>query len=122
MSDKIEDLELRTSKLLRGGVIVAGILIAIGWTTTWNTTSGSLFNFKTYDQISLVDTLQLHIRNGNWGILVCYLGLGTLISLPLIRVLLTMVLFIKQKEIILAFISLAVLLALLVSMALGIDL
>jgi len=122
MSDQLEALEIKTSKFLRAGVVVAGILIAIGWIGNWNSSTDPLFTFKTYDQISLFDILRLHIRNGDWSVLICYSGLATLISLPLIRVLLTMVLFIKQKEIILATISFAVLLGLLISMALGIDL
>lgn len=122
MSDQLEALEIKTSKFLRAGVVVAGILIAIGWVGNWNSSTDPLFTFKTYDQISLFDILRLHIRNGDWSVLICYSGLATLISLPLIRVLLTMVLFIKQKEIILATISFAVLLGLLISMALGIDL
>lgn len=122
MSDQLEALEIKTSKFLRMGVIVAGILIGTGWVGTWNSSTDPLFSFKIYDQIPLIDVLQLHIRNGNWSVLVCYLGLLTLISLPFIRVLLTMVLFIKQKEIVLATISFAVLLGLMISMALGIDL
>lgn len=122
MSDQLEALEIKTSKFLRAGVIVAGILIAIGWIGNWNFSTDPLFNFKTYDQIPLFDILQLHLRNGDWSVLTCYLGLATLISLPLIRVFLTMILFIKQKEIVLATISFAVLLGLVISMALGIDL
>jgi uncharacterized membrane protein len=117
----IESLELRIGKFLRIGVIFAGSLMLIGWLSKFNFTVNSLYVFDTYDQIPLKDILAFHYIRKDWGTLVSYLGLTTLISLPVIRVFLTTIIFIKQKEFALAAIAFVVLLALFFSMALGIE-
>ncbi len=121
MKENIEDLEYRIAKFLRYGVILAGIVILSGWLTLFKF-SNTFYTFKFYDKLPLIDIIPFHIYRGNWGILLAYLGLIILISLPLIRVVLTAVLFIKQKEYTLATIAIIVSISLIFSMLLGIEL
>lgn len=120
--DELESLELKISKFLRIGVLAAGFLMLIGWLTQviFNGTSFELL--KTYHEISFNETLKIAINNNSWTELIAYLGLITLISLPIIRVFLTAILFVKQKEYILAGVASFVLIALLISFSLGIEL
>jgi uncharacterized membrane protein len=120
--NEIESLELKIAKFLRVGVIVAGIIMFAGWITQFQLTGNPFFNFETYDKIPLIELLQFHLYRKHWGVLLSYAGLFSLISLPLIRVLLTAILFLKQKEFILALIAFTVLIGLLISMSLGIEL
>lgn len=118
----IENLELKIAKFLRVGVAVAGVLMFIGWAMQIKWSGDPFFNFKHYDQIPLKDMIEFAIYRKQWGILVSYTGLVTLISLPVIRVVLTAYLFLRQKEKILAGIAAIVLVGLIVSMTLGIEL
>lgn len=120
--NELENLELKISKLLRWGVIFAGVLMLVGWVSQINLLGNPFFNFKQYDHIPLNDLLKLHYYHKHWGVLISYAGLAALISLPLIRVFLTAIIFIKQKEFALAMIAMVVLIGLIVSMSLGIEL
>jgi uncharacterized membrane protein len=120
--NQIETLELKIAKFLRGGVFLAGAIMFVGWIwkTKWN--GNPFFNFESYDRIPFTQMLQHHFYRGDWGTLVSYAGLLILISLPLIRVILTAILFVKQKEYALAGIALIVLSGLTASILLGIEL
>jgi uncharacterized membrane protein len=120
--NEIESLELRISRFLRIGVIISGILIFAGWITQLKLRGNPFYYFNVYDPIPLQDLVQFYVFRKNYGALTIYAGLALLISLPLIRVLLTFVLFLKQKEFALAAIALVVLMGLVLSMGLGIDL
>ncbi len=119
---ELENLELKISKFLRYGVLVAGAFLAVGWISQFSLTENPYEFFTSYDNIPLQDIIQLYIRNKEWGILISYVGLALLISLPLIRVFLTAFLFIKQKEYHLAAIASLVLICLVISFSFGIDL
>lgn len=120
-NNEIESLELKIAKFLRGGVFLAGIVMLIGWVWKFKWSGNPFFNFETYDRIPLPDLIKQHIFLKDWALLVSYGGLLILISLPLIRVLLTGILFIKQKEYVLAGIAFTVLCGLTASMLLGIE-
>jgi uncharacterized membrane protein len=119
--NQIESLELKIAKFLRVGVIIAGVLMLIGWLIQVKFISNPFYVFDTYDQIPFVDLVRYHIYRKNYGVLLSYTGLIALISLPIIRVFLTAILFIKQQEFKLALIAMAVLIGLILSMALGIQ-
>lgn len=119
---ELENLELKISKFLRYGVLVAGFFLAIGWISQFSLTENPYEHFKFYDYLPLQDILKHYVQHKQWGILISYVGLGLLISLPLIRVMLTAFLFIKQKEYHLAAIASLVLICLLISFSFGIDL
>lgn len=121
-ADNELDLELRISKFLRAGVVVAGILMLIGWLSNLILHGSNFESLKVYESISLGDSLRAAVNAGAWGDLCAYFGLLTLISLPLIRVFLTSIIFLKEKEYVLAGIAGFVLIALIVSCSLGIDL
>lgn len=117
----IESLELKISKFLRAGVYLAGAVMFVGWVWKFKWSGNPFFNFEVYDRIPFIDLIKQHIYLKDWGILVSYAGLLILISLPLIRVLLTGILFIRQKEYTLAGIAFIVLSGLTASMLLGIE-
>ena len=117
----IEVLELRIAKLLRIGVLISAILMLAGFIMQFKFAGNTLFNFTIYDEISLADLLEFNFRKKNWAPLISYSGLIVLISLPLIRVLLTIYLFIRQKEFPLAIIAFLVFIGLIISMSLGIE-
>lgn len=118
----IESLELKISKFLRAGVIVACILLLAGWISQIKFSGSTFYNFQIYGEIPLNELLEYYIRRKEWGVLIAYSGLVILISLPMIRVFLTAFLFLRQKEYVLAGIASIVLISLIVSMLLGIDL
>lgn len=120
--EKLLSLELKIALLLRWGVMAAGALMLIGWMTLLDFSHNPLAAFHEYKGESLKHGLQTALDNGAWGLLVAYLGLGLLISLPLLRVLMTAVLFVKQKERVLAAIAFFVFAALILSFTLGIEL
>ncbi len=120
--NELQSLELKIAKFLRWGVVFSGVVLLIGWIMQFKLSGDPFFTFQTYDQIPFLDLLKHHIQHRNWSHLISYAGLLMLISLPLIRVLLTAFLFIKQKDFILALIALVVFLGLVSSMFLGIEL
>lgn len=120
--DQLESLELKISKFLRLGVLVAGIFMLIGWLSHTFTQPDNFELLKTYHDSTLSETLRMAYAEGAWGTLISYLGLVILIALPITRVFLTAVLFLKQKEYLLAGIAGFVLVALIVSFSLGIEL
>lgn len=121
-NDQLLSLELRISLLLRWGVLLAGAFLLVGWVTLLDFSQNPLAAFHEYKGESLKQSLQTAVDNGQWGLLVAYLGLVLLISLPLLRVLMTAILFVKQKEKVLAVIAFFVFAALILSFSLGIEL
>lgn len=117
----IEDLELRISKVLRIGVLISGLMLLVGWALTAIDGGSSLFIFKDYDQLALNVQLAIALKNNQWGILISFVGLATLILLPVTRVALTAILFFYQKEYKIGFIALFVLFLLTTSFFLGIK-
>lgn len=119
--NNLETLELRIAKVLRIGVIFSGLLMLTGFIMQFRWSANALFNFTVYDPIPFVDLLEMNFKWQRIGPLVSYAGLIALISLPLIRVILTTYLFIRQKEYLLASIALVVFIGLMTSMALGLK-
>lgn len=115
------ELEIKIAYFLRYGVFIAGCFMFVGWGMNFKFSGDPYFGFSIYDQIPLPDLVEYYLRRKNYGALISYSGLAMLIALPLIRVLLTMVLFLKQKERTLAVIALIVFLGLLLSLFLGIE-
>jgi uncharacterized membrane protein len=120
--DQLLSLELRISVLLRWGVLLAGAFMLIGWASMLDFTQNPLAAFHDYKSESLKDSLHSAVSHQQWGLLIAYAGLALLISLPLLRVLMTAILFIKQKEKVLAAIAFFVFATLILSFSLGIEL
>jgi uncharacterized membrane protein len=120
--DKLLSLELRISLLLRWGVLLAGAFMLIGWASMLDFTQNPLAAFQDYKSESLHESLLNALTQNQWGLLIAYAGLTILISLPLLRVLMTAVLFVKQKETVLAAIAFFVFATLILSFSLGIEL
>lgn len=121
-NDELLSLELKISILLRWGVLTAGALMMIGWATMLDFSQNPLAAFHDYKGESFEHSLQNAFENQQWGLLVAYAGLIVLIALPLLRVLLTGILFVKQKEKALAAIAFFVFAILILSFSLGIEL
>lgn len=119
--DEINRLELIISHLLRIGVMVAGSLLAIGWIWMWLNGRDISQNLRDYNPQAFTDTLQWAFIMKDRAVLMSLLGLVFLVMLPVIRVFLTAVLFLWQKEFRLALMAFLVFAALVVSFSLGID-
>ncbi len=119
--DKVEDLELKISKFLRAGILVAGFFILAGWLVRFKWSENPFLRFQHYERTSFFDMAEIHFMSEDWAFFLSYSGLFILISLPIIRVMLTGILFFKQKEKILGSVAFAVLFFLLLSFGLGFE-
>lgn len=120
--DQIEKLELKISYFLRWGVIISGTLMLIGLSLMLFETGESFLGFKIYSEISFKQTILMSWDSKDYAKLISFSGLIVLISLPLLRILLTAVLFFKQKELVLASIATGVFFTLIASFFLGLEL
>lgn len=117
----VERMELKISRFLRWGVIGSGVVIATGWILSFKPEPDPFAHLQTYQQLKLADSLQIQFLLENWGKLIAYMGLGMLISLPVIRVILSVILLMKTKEKTMALIGATVLVGLILSFSLGIE-
>ncbi|KYG63721.1 hypothetical protein AZI86_12920 [Bdellovibrio bacteriovorus] len=115
-------LELIVSQLLRLGVLIAGALLFIGWVWMWINGNDISGNLKEYNPTTFTDTLQWAVIMQDRALLTTMMGLVILVTLPVVRVLLTAILFIKQKDYRLAIMAIFVFAFLCSSFFLGIDL
>lgn len=120
--DALHRLELITSHLLRVGVLIAGVFLLIGWVWLWIKNGDSLQNFQTYEPTGLIESIHWSLVNNDRAMMVSIVGMVLLVLLPVARVFMTGVLFIKQKDYILALMAFLVFIALVASCFLGIDL
>lgn len=117
--NKAYELELLIAKFLRVGVFFCGGLIFAGWIMNLKWDANPFFVYKDYDPIPFWELINFYIRSKNIGGIVSFAGLAGLVSLPVWRVFLTGVLFIKQKERGLAVIAFIVFTLLVISFLLG---
>ncbi len=118
--DDIVSMEVRIAKFLRAGVVVSGIFITIGWLWSFKSDYDPFAPLQSYSPLSLMDSLEVSFMLKYWGRIVSYIGLIILISLPVLRVFLSVILFIKQKEKTMALIGAIVLIGLILSFSLGV--
>lgn len=119
---ELHNLELVISKLLRVGVMTAGACLFLGWIGMLLQHGSMLSSFHAYDPEPLADKFQWAFLTRDRSLLMSLIGLILLVCLPLIRVLLTGILFIRQKDYKLAVMAFAVFATLVASFFLGIDL
>lgn len=119
--NKAYELELLIAKFLRWGVVFCGVLILAGWLMNLKFDANPFYVYRDYDPIPFWQLIQHYIRSGNIGGLVAYAGLASLVSLPVWRVFLTGVLFLRQKEKSLALIAFIVFTLLVISFLLGVT-
>ena len=127
----LESMELRISRFLRAGVVTSGIFMLFGWLGNYlihftdSKTSDVFETLREYRLHPLIDQLMNHAARpfdmGSVFLFSSYIGLFILISLPIIRVLLTSVLLFKNREHTLAWIAVFVLVALIGSFYLGVT-
>jgi uncharacterized membrane protein len=121
MERDVYALELFIAKLLRYGVLFAGALMLLGWVSQLSFNHDVFASFRVYEEVRLADSLQKAFVNEQWGTLVAYTGLIVLVSLPLIRVLMTLLVFLKLKDFTLAAVAAVVLVGLALSITLGFE-
>lgn len=114
-------LELIISQILRTGVLISGTCLLVGWLWMWYH-GADIYALKFYEEHSLLESFQWALLMQNRGFFICMAGFAILISLPLIRVFMTGVLFLKQKEYLLGSLAFGVFLALILSFSLGLEL
>ena len=114
-------MEIQISRFLRIGVLVSGVLLAIGWIWLWITEGNRLEGFTVYQPKPLNKVVYEAWISSNWAVLVSVIGLGILVLLPVARVFFNGILFVKQKEKVMAWMSFGVFVALVLSFFLGID-
>lgn len=117
----LHDLELLISYFLRWGVSFSGMVMLGGW--LWMLSQGSqrINTFAEYQPQPLIESLHWAVLTNDRSVLLCILGLVILVTLPILRVLMTAILFFKQKEFRLGTMALAVFVVLLASFLLGIE-
>ena len=120
--ENLEQLELKISKFLRFGVILAGALMLIGFVLGFYPEANPFLHFSQYDELPFKEIVSLHFKRRHFGPLISYTGLIILILLPVIRVFLTGILFLRAGEKIMSLLAIIVLMALLISFSFGIDL
>lgn len=118
----IESLELSIAKFLRAGVLVSSVLLGLCWASRIQFEENPFLAFQNYEKLSLGILWTNAWESGDWGLIAGFAGLFVLISLPALRVLLTLVIFLKEREYRLAGLAAFVLAVLLISASLGLEL
>lgn len=121
MKDNLETMELKIAKFLRAGVVVSGITMLVGWIWGFKLDGDPFAPLQTYSSLTFVQSIKVCLLMRYWGRLLVYLGLMILISLPIIRVILSTYLFVKQKEKEMALVGAIVLVGLVLSFTLGVE-
>lgn len=117
--ESLLSLEMKISRFLRVGVLVAGGFLLAGWLLQIQFTENPFLEFSHYRNIPLADSLSEAVAAGNVAQLIAYTGLLVLIALPVTRVFLTAVLFLRRRELLMAAVAVFVLIALALSVMLG---
>ncbi len=115
------ELELTIAKFLRYGVVACGGMIAAGWLMNISWEGNPFYIYRDYDPIPFWQLVSHYTRTGNYGAIICFIGLAGLVCLPVFRVLLTGILFLKQKEKSMALIAFFVFTLLIISFLLGVS-
>jgi uncharacterized membrane protein len=113
-------LEHRIALFLRVGLVFSAALLLVGWVWGFRWQTNPYVVFQHYDQLPLEGMLRVYLRRENWAALLVLAGLASLICLPIIRVIFTIILFLRQGERSLAGVAVLVLLGLFLGFALGI--
>lgn len=121
MNDNLETMELKIAKFLRAGVVVSGLTMLAGWMWSFKIDGDPFANLQVYSSLTFVQSIKVCLLMRNWGRLLVYFGLIILISLPIIRVILSTYLFVKQKEKEMALVGAIVLVGLILSFSLGVE-
>lgn len=120
--DSLHELELVISQILRGGVLTSGFFLLVGWLWMWMRDGDNLHSFTRYEPRPLFESIHWALVTNDRPLLIAQIGLIVLVCLPLLRVLMTGVLFLRQKDKGLAIMAFAVFVALVGSFLLGIEL
>lgn len=120
-NEELQSLELKIGKLLRKGVLSAGVVLIFGWLGMALQDQHTLLDYGTYKTQGVSEAIEWAFLTRDLPLLVAYGGLVILISLPLLRVFLTGYLFLRQKDKAMGLVAFGVLIVLLASFVLGIE-
>lgn len=118
----LHELELLIAYFLRWGVLSSGMLLLVGWLWMLSQEGDVLGQYQDYHPEGLLESVHWALLLNNKAYLTALAGLVLLVLLPVIRVFLAGVLFIKDREYRMAAMALAVFVALVTSFFLGIEL
>lgn len=118
---ELHRLELAISRFLRWGVATSGLFLAIGWIGQILQSGDVLAHFQEYHPESLALMLEKAWGLRDYPMLIAIGGLGVLVSLPILRVLLTAYLFMRQRDGYLSLMAIFVFCVLLGSFFLGVE-
>jgi uncharacterized membrane protein len=118
---QLNKLEITISKVLRIGVMTAGACLLFGWIGMWLQSGSKLSNFQVYEPEPLLEKIQWAVLMRDRSLMLSIIGLILLVCLPLLRVLLTGILFARQKDYKLALMAFVVFVTLIASFLLGIE-
>lgn len=119
---ELHKLELIISKMLRVGVMTAGACLLMGWVGMWLQNGSQLSSFTVYQPEPFLEKIEWAILTRDRALMMSLIGLIILVVLPLVRVLLTGILFLFQHDYKLAVMAFGVFATLVASFFLGIDL
>jgi uncharacterized membrane protein len=114
-----KDIERHISTLLQRGALLSGLLLSVGWISNYLDKGDQLHEFTSYKIQKLPETLHWIVLAQDKASMFSYLGVVALLLIPLIRVLLSSILFFRKKEYILAVVSMTVFCLLILSFQLG---
>ena len=97
-NERIFSLELIIAKFLRYGVLVAGALMLLGWLMQIDFHHDPFSSFTQYHHLPLTQAVSAAFAQHAYGLLIGYLGLCVLISLPIVRVALTAGVFVIDHD------------------------
>lgn len=123
MDSKIFSIEIWISNLLRLGVIFCGMIVILGWALGWQELSLNLQSLMQIGSSNVYAPPPIHslvsqaIRLDPQALISC--GVFILIFLPILRVILTGIFFLVEKDFVFVGLSLTVLVLLFVGLILG---
>lgn len=115
-TQELQKVELMIGRILAFGTYISALLMIVGIILTFFKPSGT---FVAHDLFSMSKTVTSLIQlNPDTYLLV---GLFLLILTPVLRVLISIILFVKQKDTVYTCITIGVLIILIISMVFGIN-
>lgn len=117
----VNSAEIKISKFLRFGVYVTAVCFAASLIFRFALYPNYQFDLTKYNGESLMQHWRFAATHGYWGVMIAYIGFGVLVSLPILRVLFTALLFLKTRDYILGGVAVLVFLILICSFLLGVN-
>jgi uncharacterized membrane protein len=119
---KVEALEWKIGRFLRYGVFTSAFFLTLGWAGEYKRAPHAIEHFQVYRPLSLIRMVEQALIAHDVYRLLTLFGFATLIALPIIRVLLTGYLFLRNRDWSMAAMAIFVFGVLTLSFFLGLEL